>query len=89
MKLNHKIKTSTPARAVKPLPKTKRHAARGTAYADVREEFLALKPVDLSKIGAVFPKNMRPHISLLAKQSGIDYITVSLDEDTVVAIVTK
>lgn len=50
----------------------------GGLYSAFRAEFLAAAPCDLTKLGFIAAKKLRPYAARLAKQHGIDYLSVSL-----------
>lgn len=48
------------------------------SYVDIREEFLAMKPVDLRKLGIVGTSSHRPFISGVASANDMAYISTKI-----------
>lgn len=76
---------------IPPAPKAKKNNGpkHGVLFTDVRREFETLEPVNLRSLGVVAPKAHRPQFSAFCKQKGLEYASLSINEDEAVYFIVE
>lgn len=73
-------------KGIKPEKKKAKSTARNGSMTEFKGKFLKAKPVDIRKLGVVAPKGFRSFASVVARDEGLKYVSVSVDDDNAVFI---